>query len=82
MQDAYENAVGEMGDREPSLLLVFMTANVDHAKALERLNEITKGEIPYSGKVCNLHKGASIYDVRRGWGEGGPPKADERNKIS
>ena len=28
------------------------------------------------------HKGASIYDVRSGWGEGGPQKADERNKIS
>ena len=63
MQDAYENAVGEMGDREPSLLLVFMTANVDHAKALERLNEITKGEIPYSGKVCNLHNNLRLSPV-------------------
>ena len=27
-------------------------------------------------------KGASIYEVRSGWWEGGPQKADERNKIS
>ena len=27
-------------------------------------------------------KGTSIYDVRSGWGEGGPQKADKRNKIS
>ena len=26
--------------------------------------------------------GASIYDVRSGWREGGPQKADKRNKIS
>ena len=26
--------------------------------------------------------GASIYNVRIGWGEGGPQKADERNRIS
>ena len=54
MQDAYETAMGEIGEnREPSLLLVFMTANVNHEKALERLNEITKGEVPYSGcTIC------------------------------
>jgi len=28
------------------------------------------------------HKGASIYDVRNGWGEGGPQKADERNEVA
>ena len=27
-------------------------------------------------------KGASIYDVRSGWGDGGPKKAEEWNKIS
>ena len=30
----------------------------------------------------HLTKGASIYDVRTGRGEGGTKKADNRNKIS
>ena len=33
---------------------------------------------PHEKVFC---KGASIYDVRGGWEEGGPQKADERNKI-
>ena len=39
--------------------------------------EQAAGEPP--GKI---DKGASIYDVRSGWGERSPQKADERNKIS
>ena len=27
-------------------------------------------------------QGPYLYDVRTGWGEGGPQKADEKNKIS
>ena len=57
MEDAYENAMGEIGEgRDPSLLLVFMTANIDHERALGRLNEITQGKIPYSG--CTICQGA------------------------
>ena len=49
--------MGEIGEnKNPSLLLVFMTANVNHEKALERLNEITRGEVPYSG--CTICQGA------------------------
>ena len=32
--------------------------------------------------TVQIAKGAFIYDVFSGWGKGGPPKADERNKIS
>ena len=57
MDDAYENAMGEIGEgRDPSLLLVFMTANIDHERSLGRLNEITQGKIPYSG--CTICQGA------------------------
>ena len=57
IEDAYENAMGEIGEgRDPSLLLVFMTANVDHEKAISRLNEITEGQVPYSG--CTICQGA------------------------
>ena len=57
IEDAYENAMGEIGEgRDPSLLLVFMTANIDHERALDRLNEITRGKIPYSG--CTICQGA------------------------
>ena len=57
MEDAYENAMGEIGEgRDPNLLLIFMTANVDHERALKRLNEITEGKIPYSG--CTICQGA------------------------
>ena len=31
---------------------------------------------------CHFCIGAFIYDVRSGWGEGVPKKAEERNKIS
>ena len=30
-------------------------------------------------REMSCYKGATVYDVGRGWG---PPKADERNKIS
>ena len=57
IEDAYENAMGEIGEgRDPNLLLVFMTANIDHEKALGRLNEITGCQIPYSG--CTICQGA------------------------
>ena len=56
MNNAYNNAVAECGTGEgkhPSLVLVFMTANVEHAKALEKLNELTEGKVPYSGStIC------------------------------
>ena len=32
--------------------------------------------------IKRMHKGPYLYDVRNGWGEGGPQKADERSKIS
>ena len=47
MNNAYNNAVAECGTGEgkhPSLVLVFMTANVDHEKALEKLNELTESK--------------------------------------
>ena len=57
IEDAYENAMGEIGEgRDPNLLLVFMTANIDHERALGRLKEITEGKITYSG--CTICQGA------------------------
>ena len=61
IETAYMNAVAECGtgeDRYPSLLLVFMTANVDHEKALQKLNKITMGKVPYSG--CTICRGAMM----------------------
>ena len=38
--------MGEIGEgKTPSLLLVFMTANMDHERALSRLNIITEGKV-------------------------------------
>ena len=49
--------MGEIGEgRDPSLLLIFMTANMDHERALGRINEITEGKVKYSG--CTLSQGA------------------------
>jgi len=57
IEDAYNNALAKIGEnRQPSLLLVYMTANVDHEKALTKLLDMTKGEIPYSG--CTTCQGA------------------------
>ena len=40
--------MGEIGEgKTPSLLLVFMTANMDHERALSRLNIITEGKVIY-----------------------------------
>ena len=57
MEAAYNGAVLEIGEeKEPSLVLVFMTANIDHEKALKKLDELTGGNVPYSG--CTICRGA------------------------
>ena len=61
METAYTNAVAECGTGEgryPSLLLVFMTANLDHEQALQKLNCMTEGKVPYSG--CTICRGAMM----------------------
>ena len=59
MEMAYNNAMAEIGDgREPSLVLAFMTANVQHEKALEKLTKITNGKVPFSG--CTISMGAMM----------------------
>ena len=57
MESAYNGAKYEIGEeKEPSLVLVFMTANMDHEKALKKLDELTGGNVPYSG--CTICRGA------------------------
>ena len=46
-----------------------------------RLRTERAGECERPARQRPTRKGASIYDVRSGWGERGPQKADERNKI-
>ena len=57
LEEAYNGAILEIGEeKQPSLVLVFMTANLDHEKALKKLDELTGGNVPYSG--CTICRGA------------------------
>ena len=59
LESAYMNAVSEFGEgRNPSLVLIFMTANVEHEKALKKFNELTGGKVPFSG--CTICRGAMM----------------------
>ena len=59
MERAYNGALLEVGEeKQLSLVLVFMTANIEHEKALNKLNALTGGIVPYSG--CTICQGAMI----------------------
>ena len=66
ISNAYNDAITECGSgvgKHPSLVLVFMTANVDHEDALQKLNELTEGKVPYSG--CTIFRGAMMGNQYR-----------------
>ena len=59
MESAYKSALLDIGiEKEISLVLVFMTANIDHEKALQKLDNLTGGNVPYSG--CTICHGAMM----------------------
>ena len=66
ISNAYNEAVTkcDSGKGEyPSLVMVFMTANVDHEKALKKLDELTEGNVPYSG--CTICRAAMMGTLFR-----------------
>ena len=71
---------------------VFIITNVDnrhHINIVLDFNKYLKshcavGEVYFAldPKTGITSQGPHLYDVRTGWGEGGPQKAEERNKVS
>ena len=59
METAYLNSISEIGEgRDPCLALIFMTANVEHEKALATFKKLTEGKVPFSG--CTICRGAMM----------------------